>query len=104
MRDEGDLLLGIEARGGEHRRHPIRRGRDHGEAVGPALLVAELDRVDVLDAISLGCQLDRHPRLLLSIAALSIAAWSTFIECRFSPPRDPRPGARAARAKAPAAA
>src|SRR2546428_2337742 len=47
---------------------PIRRGRDDRQAVGPALLEAELDRVGgVLDLIPLGRECDRHPRLLETI-------------------------------------
>src|SRR5207237_9443486 len=53
------------------------------------------ERLELLDVISLGGQLDRHPRLLLSIAALSIAARITFIDWQYSAAPGSAPGARA---------
>src|SRR5262249_57635790 len=64
VRDERDLLLGIETRGREHHRHAVLGRRDDRQPVGPSLLEAELPRVDVVDAIPLGRQRNRHARLL----------------------------------------
>src|SRR5262250_2951350 len=56
--DEAELLAGLEAGGFEHGAHCALGGRHHGQAVGPSLLVAELDGVvQVLDGMALGHEL-----------------------------------------------
>jgi len=89
--DEADLLFWIEPRRLEHRPDALGRRRDDGQAVRPALLEAELDRVgDVLDLVALRRQRGGHRNLLALDATLPL-------ERRAGKPGHPGAAARRAR-------